>query len=141
MERKDRSYGRGGGVACYVRNDIDYLSLNNLEVDHLEVIWLKLRPKRLPRRIPCILLACIYYTENTDYITIRDHMLTSIDSVIREHPDCGLVITGDFNQMSDNFLKTHYRLVQVVDIPTRGNAILDKLWSNMADVYCTPFLN
>ena len=47
-------------------------------------------------------------------------MLTSIDSVIREHPDCGLVITGDFNQMSDNFLKTHYRLVQVVAIPTRA---------------------
>ena len=112
--------------------------MNNLEVDNLEVIWLKLRPKRLPRRISCILLVCIYYTENTDYITIRDHMLTSIDSVIREHPDCGLVITCDFNQMSDNFLKIYYHLVQVVDIPTRGNAILDKLWSNMADVYCTP---
>ena len=65
-------------------------------------------------------------------------MLTSIDSIIREHPDWGLVIIGDCNKMSDNFLKIHYRLVQVVDIPTRGNALLDKLWSNMADVYCTP---
>ena len=128
MDTKGRSYGRGGGVACYVRNDIDYLRLNNLEVDNLDVAWLKLRPNRLSRRISCILIACIYYTESTDYITIRDHMLKSIDSVIQKHPDCGLVITGDINQMSYHFIKTHYRLVQVVDIPTRENAILDELW-------------
>ena len=36
LERKDRLNGRGGGVGCYVINDIDYLRLNNLEVDNLE---------------------------------------------------------------------------------------------------------
>ena len=70
----------------------------------------------------------------TEIYLIRWEPLFRLTSDVPKHPDCGLVITGDFNQMSDNFLKTHYRLVQVVDIPARGNAILDKLWSNMADV-------
>ena len=65
-------------------------------------------------------------------------MLKSIDSVIQKHPDCGLVITGDINQIRDHFIKTHYRLVQVVDILTRENAILDELWYKMADIYCSP---
>ena len=40
---------------------------------------------------------------------MREHIITSIDAVIRKHPDCGIIVTGDFNQLNDNFLKTHYR--------------------------------
>ena len=68
---------------------------------------------------------------------MRDHLITGIDKTLRKHPDCGILITGDFNQLNDTFLRTHYRLVQVVTTSTRGVAILDKVWTNMADVYCT----
>ena len=53
------------------------------------------------------IIACIYYTQQTDYLKMREHIITSIDAVIRKHADCGIIITGDFNQMNDNFLKTH----------------------------------
>ena len=51
---------------------------------------------------------------------------------------CGIIITGDFNQLNDNFLKTHYRFVQIVNVGTRGNAVLDKMWTNMDNVYMSP---
>ena len=97
-------------------------------------------PKRLPRTVSCILIsvACIYYTQQTDYLKMREHIITSIDAVIRKHPDCGIIITGDFNQLNDNFLKTHYRFVQIVNVGTRGNAVLDKIWTNMDNVYMSP---
>ena len=80
----------------------------------------------------------INYTQQTDYLKMREHIITSIDAVIRKHPDCGIIITGDFNQLNDNFLKTHYRFVQIVNVGTRGNAVLDKIWTNMDNVYMSP---
>ena len=138
LERKDRKNGRAGGVACYLRTDILYSRLYAYEDDELEVIWIKVMPKRLPRTISCILIACIYYTQQTDYLKMREHIITSIDAVIRKHPDCGIIVTGDFNQLNDNFLKTHYRFVQIVNVDTRGNAVLDKIWTNIDKVYMSP---
>ena len=58
---------------------------------------------------------------------MRDHIITCVDTVIRSHPKCGVIITGDFNQLQYNFLRTHYRFVQVVEVVTRGQATLDKI--------------
>ena len=73
------------------------------EYDELEVIWIKVMPKRLPRTLSCILrpIACIYYTQQTDYLKMREHIITSIDAVIRKHPDCGIIVTGDCNQLNN----------------------------------------
>ena len=91
-------------------------------------------PKRLPRTVSCILIACIYYTQQTDYLKMREHIITSIDAVIRKHPDCGIIITGDFNQLNDNFIV----LFRIVNVGTRGNALVDKSWTNVDNVYMSP---
>ena len=53
-------------------------------------------------------------------------------------PDCGIILTGDFNQLHDMFLRTQYGFAQLVNTATRNSAILDKLWTNMDSVYDTP---
>ena len=94
MERKDRNNGRGGGVACYIRNDINYKRLVDMEDAELEVIWFKIMPKKMPRKFTCILLACIYFTQQTVLLQMRDHIVTCVDTVIRSHPECGVIITS-----------------------------------------------
>ena len=37
-----------------------------------------------------------------------------------------------------NFLRTHFQFVQIVNVPTRGQAILDKIWANMEEVHTSP---
>ena len=138
LERKDRGHGRAGGVACYIRIDLMYKRLNDMEVHDLEVMWIKVMLKKTPRKFSCILVACLYYTPKTEYLKIRDYLITNIDTVMRKHPECGVIITGDFNQLRDTFMKTHYRVVQVVNVVTRGQAILDKIWTNMEEVYTPP---
>ena len=108
-----------------------YRILSNLEENELEVIWLKIMPKKLPRQFSCILTACIYYTQMTEYAKMRDHLIICVDSVIRKHQECGVIITGYFNQMNDSFLKTHYKFSQIVKVATRGQAILDKISTHM----------
>ena len=71
LERKESDHDRVGDMACYIRNDVLYKRLNDLVVDELEVIWVKIMPKTLPRTCSCILLACIYYTPKTEYLEIR----------------------------------------------------------------------
>jgi len=61
-----------------------------------------------------------------------------MDTILRKHPNCGVILTGDFNQLRDDFLRTHYKYKQLVNKPTRLNAILDKLWTNMSAVYDSP---
>ena len=57
---------------------------------------------------------------------------------MRRYPECGVIIKGDFNQLNDNFLRTHFRFVQVVNVPTRGQVILSKIWTNMEEVSTQP---
>ena len=57
---------------------------------------------------------------------------------MRKHPECGVIITGDFNQLRDNVMKRHYRFVQVVNVVTRVEAILYKIWTNVEEVYSPP---
>ena len=120
VERKYRNDERtGGGVACYIRNSFMYKRLSNVQEKELEVIWLKIMPKKLPRKFSCIHIACIYFTQMTEYAKMREHVITCVESVTRKHPECGVILTGDFNQMNDSFLKTHYTFSQIVKVATR----------------------
>ncbi len=65
----------------------------------------------------------------TEYAKMRDHLITCVDGVILKHPECGVIKTGYFNQMYDSFLKTHYTFSQIVKVATRGQSILDKVWT------------
>ena len=65
-------------------------------------------------------------------------IITCVDIVIRSHPEFRVIITGDFNQLQDNFLRTNYRFVQVVEVATRGQVTLDKIWTDMEVVYNSP---
>ena len=112
-----------------------YKRLNDMEVHDLEVMWIKVMPKKTTRKFSCILVACLYYTPRKEYLKIRDHLITNIDIVMRRQPECDVIITGDFNQLRDNFMKTHYRFVQVVNVVTRGQAVSDKIWTNVEEVY------
>ena len=46
LERKDRINGRGGGVACYIRNAINSKRLVDMEDTELEVMWIKIMHKK-----------------------------------------------------------------------------------------------
>ncbi len=68
--RKDRTFGLGGGVMCYVRSDILAHSVQPIvnlgpTVDDsifatFEILWLILRPKVLPRPCSRLILAIVY---------------------------------------------------------------------------------
>ncbi|CAB3977616.1 Hypothetical predicted protein [Paramuricea clavata] len=42
LVRKDRESGQGGGVCCYIRNDINWQQRTDLEIDGIECLWIEI---------------------------------------------------------------------------------------------------
>ena len=58
---KKRSGGCHGGVGLYIKNSISFKCLDHLQHPVLEVLWVRLTPKRLPRGFPCLVIGVIYH--------------------------------------------------------------------------------
>ena len=93
---------------------------------------LLIRPKRLPRSISTILLAVIYHTTSsgaTENLELYNHIQHNLDCFLSLHPDTLVIVIGDFNPVSTSFdekqIKRLTGLSQIINVPTRNNAILD----------------
>ncbi|XP_048590485.1 uncharacterized protein LOC116620085 [Nematostella vectensis] len=137
--RKDRVYSSGGGVAVYVNSDIPCKEVNSPElVDCVsELLWLQLRPVRLPRSVSSILLGVIYHpprASTDDNTKLYEHIQSVVDPYMSKHPDCLVWVVGDFNPTFTKILPSVFKcscgLSQIVDVLTRDTGILDWCLTN-----------
>ena len=113
LVRKDRVDITQGGVCVYIRDNINFTILEDLEDPSFEALWLKLRPARLPRGFSCIVLRIIYHPLNNN------------------NPE-------DFNRLNTKRLQNIFGLKQIVKFPTRGDKILDLVLTNLREYYKDP---
>ena len=130
------------GVACYVRQGIQYKHWEELQELCAETVWLTIMPKRLPRNISIIIIGVIYHPPPPpppakDGPTIA-HITRSLEFLLQRYPAAGVLLVGDFNKMRTSRVTGSFHLKQIVDKPTRKGAILDKILTNIADIYPTP---
>ncbi len=137
--RNDRVNRVGGGVGVYVNLKIPYKEWTDLEDPNFETKWITLRPHKLPREYPNLLVGIIYHP-TTQHRLMTDHIIKSVDHILSHHPLCGIVLLGDFNQLPDNYIALQYKLKQVVTKPTRENATLDKIFTNMGTLFREPLV-
>lgn len=138
--RRDRIANNHGGVCVYIKDgNTKYRLSEELACcqDH-EVLWLQLRPDRLPRGFSCLIVAAVYHPPGADENLIRDHLFQSLALAESKFPNCGIIVAGDFNRLDVKRIKKHFRLKQVVKSPTRNDVILDFVLTNMHDYYNTP---
>mgnify|MGYP002804291012 CR=1 FL=1 len=105
--------------------------------DH-EVLWLKLKPNRLPRGFCCIVIAVVYHPPGPDHHSFINHLFESMLIVKSLFSTCGFIVAGDFNRVKPGILQRHIRLKQLVKSATRGQAVLDLILTNMAHFYSPP---
>ena len=133
--RKDRSGQRGGGVCAFVRSNIPFVPLPELCCPDHEILWVKLRPYRLPREFSCIVVGLVYHPPQADDNELYDHLITSLDTILASHPTAGVIVMGDFNQFDFRRLCRNTSLKQIVKKSTRGNATLDLIFTNTRSYY------
>ena len=99
------------------------------------------RPSRLPRSLSHIIVAVVYYPPQSPVSDrLLDYINETTDKLLSSHPDAGITIVGDFNQLNLSQLLTDTRFKQVVNQPTRDNRILDKIFSNLSYLYAEPVI-
>ena len=137
-ERRDRVDRRGGGgVLTYIRNSIPYHRLSILECDEVESLWLLVRDKCMPRNFSHILVGVVYHPPGACELICTNHIISSIDEIMKKHPYTGVMLLGDFNNLNDTQLRS-YPLKQVVRMATRRSTILDKIFTNIHSLYNPP---
>ena len=136
--RLDRRDGRqGGGVAVYVKHGCYCTPLSHLTHANLEVLWLLYRPHSMPREVTHVTIGALYHPPKANNAEMLDYLVSTMDEVTRTHPQSGIMLLGDFNQLPDSQLKS-FPLHQIVNSATRGNAILDKIYTNIPSWFQTP---
>ena len=137
--RKDRTDCSGwGGVAVYVRDELNCKRLNQYEKSEFETVWLMYRAQKMPRSVSHIVFAAVYHPPGADSRQLVNHLTDTLDCITRKHPSAGLMLLGDFNHLRDTALLS-YPLKQVVKSATRKTATLDKIYTSISEWYERPF--
>ncbi len=121
IERADRNR-HGGGVAVYIKNDIDYKRRSDIEHEDIESLWLEVKQKyKKP-----IIIAALYCRSQKDVPNYLDLLSENMDGVSNENKE--IILMGDLNCdfLKKNPATTHmssflnvYNLDQLVTKPTR----------------------
>ena len=123
----------GGGIITFISSKIQRLT--EFQAEGKEIIWLLLKPPRIPRPFSTILLIGVYSPPGQTVVSMKEITKTisdGIDSVLCNRPSSGIIITGDFNKLNLDPLCRQFGLRKCVKSPTRGNAILYQILTNMS---------
>ena len=93
----------------------------------------------MPRNLSHILIGAVCHPPNGNNRNMVTHILNCLDRCTKDHPNLGILLMGDFNSLPDTLLKG-FPLKQIVRVPTRGQAILDKIYTNIADWFNNPVI-
>ena len=137
--RCDRVFGRrrhGGGVCIYVKTGIECFVMSPCKIldTNIEILWLH----------SCFgdneyIFSLCYHPPDPPYdITVFiDCISNAIDVLTSLYPRAVICVLGDFNQLDTTFLQCEFGLTQIVDAPTHGNNLLDKVFISIPDEYKT----
>ena len=103
LERKDRDIN-GGGVCCYIRENIPYIRRYDLEKEELELIWVELKPRNQTS-----LFVCIMYRQPSS--------LSSYFDLLEENLDCVHTMSDRIKRLTE--LSSLMGLSQLIQQPTR----------------------
>ena len=136
--RRDRNQNNtGGGVCAFIKHHIPYKVLNELHDDDFETLWMHVRPYKLFRGFSCWIICVAYNPPANDKCEFMNHLATKLDIALTIYPNAGVFLVGDFNRCPISSLLKHFSLKQIVKEPTRKDAILDLILTNMSD-FCSP---
>ena len=138
--RKDRSHRVGGGVIIFARDSLHprYISPVNTSSLDFELVWITLRPKILLRPLSVIIVAVLCCPPWYDLLSIKSliaYIISSIDELNRKFDHPGFLFVGDFNSLETDFFRSRLQFRQLVKNSTRGDRILDKIFTNLHEFY------
>ena len=135
--RNDRVKRGGGGVAAFVKQDLQPTCINaQSTMQHTRICGL-LWPLQQGCNF-CVINFCACYHpprpiyDSSEFIR---HLSSSIEFILETDLDTIFVLTGDLNRLDTTEIQTQQGLDQIVNLPTDNNNILDQFLTNRPDLF------
>ena len=124
--RQDRTNKIGGGILVWMKHSIPTTRVSPVEVSHIgDFVFLSFK---FCAMLYILCANCIPPNRTvSEDESINDSITNTLDSFCDNHPNCYVIICGDFNRLDTSLLESSYDLVPKVTSPTRGAAILDQV--------------
>ena len=132
--RKDQITRIGRGLYTYICSNLNFTELKELQNPDIECQWLLLKPTRLPRGINYTIMGTVYHSNSDDNI-LQAHNFEALDKALADYPNSAIFLAGDFNKFNPGNLCSSFKLKHLVNQPTRGNNIWDKIYSSVSTFY------
>ena len=130
---------RAGGVCAYINQKYCHASnvkvLKKVSLPELELLSVSLRPSYLPREFARILLNVEYIPDESFKPQAVPLLSQILSEQASEYPDACIIAAGDFNRASLKYCPPSFTPYQYVVCPTRGDATLDFVYSNIKNAY------
>ncbi|KAI4885552.1 hypothetical protein NFI96_004062 [Prochilodus magdalenae] len=126
---------RGGGLCVYINKGwcTNCVVVNALCSEATEQLTVKCRQHYLPREFTAVFVIAVYIAPDANANNALKELHDNISSLQNKHPEAFYVVAGDFNHV--NLTNILPRFYQHIDIPTRGNNTLDRVYTNIRDAY------
>ena len=92
--RKDRFVNNHGGICIYIKEgDTKFKSCSEISCcsEH-EILWLHIKPKRLPHEFSSIIAAVLYHPPSADDTSMLNHLFHSLSKIEARFHNCGIII-------------------------------------------------
>ena len=89
--------------------------------EYKEIILVKVEPKVLTRPLTNIIVDCFYYSPGQKLVQRKDFLEklhASLDYLQSKHPNAGILLIGDENELNTCHLCWETNLKQLINIPT-----------------------
>lgn len=133
------SRAKAGGLCIYINKDwcVNAMVAAKRCSQLAEFLIVKCQPFYLPREFSNVIVAVVYIAPSANANANANEALgelhDAISELVSEHLDSFVVVAGDFNHTS---LKTVLpKFKQIVDFKTRGENMLDLVYTNSPDAY------
>ena len=93
-------------------------------------------------KISTIITCCFYSPPRSrKNIVLIDHLTTTLQSLLNVHPNAGIIISGERNNIDiTTLISIDPSLRQTVQSPTRGDKVLYVIVTNLARYFDTPVI-
>ena len=98
LTRRDRDLRIGGRVCAFIKSSIPFKTLDELQDDNFETMWLYMRPYKLPRGISCLIVCVVYHPPSNESNSMIEHLSSKLDLALAKYCEARIFLVGDFNR-------------------------------------------
>ena len=131
--RSELRTGGGGGVAMLVNSRYHVQTLEKFTSTTVLALWTLIKTEGLDHPMICGVLYHPPGLRKQQKEATIDHIYDTVQKLTSKHKSASLLLYGDFNDLNTSSLEQALGLTQIVDFPTRENAHLDKMYTNIPE--------